>query len=65
MCGCVHYKGIDVPRGMFGPIPISYDTYVDKVYALAKEQEKDGFEVTKEEAWQYSFRYPVISSRRK
>lgn len=65
MCGCIHYKGIDVPRGTFGPIPISYDTYVDKIYSLAQEQQKDGFEVTKEDAWQYSFRYPVISSKRK
>lgn len=65
MCGCVHPEGLHLPRGMFGTIPITYEEYVEKIYSLAKEQEKDGFEVTKEDAWQYSFRYPVISSRRK
>ena len=33
-------------------------SYVDEIYALAKLQEKDGFEVTKESGWQYSFKYP-------
>ena len=65
LCGCIHYEGINVPRGRFGPLPITYDTYVDKVYELAKEQEKDGFEVTKEDAWQYAFKYPVIRSQRR
>lgn len=64
MCGCIHYAGLDVPRGMFGPIPITYDEYVEKIYDLAKKQEQDGFEVTKESAKQYSFKYPIISSRR-
>ncbi len=60
MCGCVHSRSSFIPSALIG-----YDNYVDEIYNLAKLQEKDGFEVTKETGWQYSFRYPIISSRRK
>lgn len=65
MCGCIHYEGLDVPRGIFGPKPITYDEYVEKVYDLAKKQEQDGFEVIKEDAKQYSFKYPIIRSQKR
>lgn len=65
MCGCIHYEGLDVPRGIFGPKPITYDEYVEKIYNLAREQEKDGFEVIKEDAKQYSFKYPIIRSQKR
>lgn len=60
MCGCVHSSNLAIPSAL-----ISYGSYVDEIYALAKLQEKDGFEVTKESGWQYSFKYPIISSKRK
>ncbi len=65
MCGCIHYEGIQVPRGMFGPIPITYNQYEAKIYELAKEQEKNGFEVIKESAKEYSLNHSIIRSQRK
>ena len=65
LCGCTHFDIEELPRSMFGFIPLSYEDWVTQVYALAKEQEKDGFEVTMEDAKQYSFQYPVIRSKRR
>lgn len=65
MCGCTHYDMSEIPRTLFGYLPVSYDDWVDTVYQLAKEQENDGFEVKMERVDEYHFPYPIISSRKK
>ena len=63
MCGCIHYELIRDPSGCMMMSRLTYENYKREVYALAKKQEADGFEVREEYAKQYSFKYPIISSR--
>lgn len=65
MCGCIHYELIIDSSGCIMMSDLTYDNYVRKVYDLAKKQEQDGFEVIKEDAKQYSFKYPIIRSQRR
>ena len=61
MCGCIHFDYYPMPY--FYGSNFAYSMWVDDVYGLAKEQEEDGFEVTKQ--YVDNFPYPIISSKRK
>ncbi len=63
MCGCIPDNELSKYSYMMmytSPIPF----WIDDVYGLAKEQTKDGFEVTYEDN-PYGAPYPVISSRKR
>ena len=64
MCGCIPddevYKYNDYM--MMNVSPIKF--WIDDVYDLAREQAKDGFEVTYEDN-PYGIPYPIISSRKR
>ena len=61
MCGCTHFDYYEMPY--FYGYDFAYRMWVEDVYGLAKEQEDDGFEVTKQ--FVDNFPYPIISSKRK
>jgi len=61
MCGCIDVKNYGWMWGF--EREFIYNSKVDKIFCLAQEQEKDGFEVQKQ--YIKNFNYPIISSKRK
>ncbi len=65
MCGCTHFTKQELQeryQGMRNPF---YSEWVDEVYDYAYEKAHDEFLVRLEDCSQYSFPYPVVSTKKK